>query len=271
MSTSIEELVRRHLQSNDDVQAPVTWDEIASRAQRGMLTASPGPLRGLLVAVAAALILITAVGAVALVAGSSRDDPEPAVRQPVSHPDAPSMYRAVAEFVVADEARLARERASDEEFQTLLDRPVVYVVDHPDDIDMFDCEGETSSGGAFECIPIPEMADTEGGEIRRDRSLTGNGPFSNTVLREIEAALAGLDVEFIGDRDEVLGDYVFGGRQVEGDGALLRFGQIYESDGKRLVTVRCLGCGGFSQDRMLVLEREAGRWGVRVDNARHFD
>ncbi len=275
MITPVETTIRTHLQANDAVQETIEWAEIVSRLEsepslppaRTRLPRWGGPL---LVPAAAALAVLVLVGGVALLVQLFGGDTKPAIQQPVPHPQVPAMYRAVLESVLAAEIDYAEETSSEEGFVLLTDRPVVYVQDHPDDVNMFDCEGETSSGGAFECVPLPELSDTSGGEIRRDASFTSDGTFPDAVVRQIEAGLSGVNLVFVSDRDTVLGDYVFGGPPVANDGALLRFGHIYESADKRLVTVQCFGCASL-ENQLLVLELVDDNWTVQVDSAFHGD
>ncbi|HEX6221297.1 MAG TPA: hypothetical protein VF115_09400 [Acidimicrobiia bacterium] len=87
MSPSIQTQIRQHLQANDDVQAPIGFEEIISRLEPDASVA-PAPaaryVRGIWVAAAAAVITLLLLGLIPLFSGSEQPRPADTLPPPTT-------------------------------------------------------------------------------------------------------------------------------------------------------------------------------------------
>ncbi len=156
------------------------------------------------------------------------------------------------DFVLAGEDEAAGGYPADEEYRTLTDHPVVYVVDHSDgEVALSFCLGDD------EFDEQPDVCD----EMRAAANQT------TLVGRDIQDAVksslsAAEQVEFVESAEQVTEPQEGIVRvRVINDGALLRFGPVIGEGSVVHLALSCLGCGSANM-WLLRLEEETGGWMV---------
>ncbi len=162
------------------------------------------------------------------------------------------IYEAAVEFVLAVEDEAAGGYSADEEYRTLTDHPVVYVVDHSDgEVALSFCLGDD------EFDEQPDVCD----EMRA--AADQRTPFGPDIQEAVKSALSDAEqVEFVESAEQVTEPHegiVL--RRVINDGALLRFGSVIGDGSVVHLAVSCLGCGSANM-WLLRLEEATGGWMV---------
>lgn len=258
----------------DEIVDPIDVDALVAELQEGeraVMSLAPRPpdrRKAWLGAAAAAAVTIVAVGGALLLlrTGGSGSGVADTVPLPtISDTRAVDIYGAVTESIVSEEitarAECDRYRDLPEEGpsnttprqecpSTLVDPPVVYIVDHPVE-DVTSLESYCGSPDPFD--EQPEICD-------RTLAVVHTAPFGSDVKDAIQRVFPDPSVvEFVESAENVTEQEPnerpgsLGGRSVVNDGALLRLGPIFTDGSVFYLGVRCNGC------------QSAGSWFLRTE------